>query len=131
MGQPGLSEGSGVLVVVQQPIQRLFAIGNGVIGGAVADVAADQVVHAIPAVARLGQESLAVQDVQVPGSLPQAGAGQGGGSVAVDGGTRMQAEALEEFPLARVQVPVGHLERGGHAVFFRRQGEHARPGLGG
>ena len=44
---------------------------------------------------------------------------------------RPQAEALEEFPLARVQVPVGHLERGGHAVFFRRQGEHARPGLGG
>src|SRR5689334_16237095 len=57
--------------------------------------------HAVPVVARLGQEALAMQHVQVPGSLPQAGSGQGGGGVAVNGGTRMQAQALEEFPVAR------------------------------
>ena len=94
---PGLSDGGSVLIVVQQPIERLLAIANGVSGGAVADVAADQVVHVIPAVDRLSQQALAVQDVQVPGSLPQAGACQGGGGVAVDGGTRMQAEARKNF----------------------------------
>ena len=129
--QSGLSEGGGVLIVVQQPIECLLAIENGVSVGAAADVAADQVVHVVPVVARLGQEAHAMQDVQVPVSLPQAGAGQGGGGVPVNGGARMQAEALEEPPVVQVQVPVGHLERGGHAVFFRRQGEHARRGLGG
>ena len=61
--------GGGVLVVVQQPVQRLVAVSGGVGGGAVLGVAADQVVHAVPAVAGLGQQALAVQGIQQPGRL--------------------------------------------------------------
>ena len=72
-----------------------------------------------------------MQGVQLPGSILQAGAGQGGGGVGVDRGARVQAQAAEELLPAGGQVPVGHLERGGDAVCLGRQGEHARPGLGG
>jgi hypothetical protein len=87
--------------------------------------------HAVAAVAGLGQQALPVQGVQVPGRFLQASAGQGGGGVGFDGGAGVQAEAAEEALLAGGQVPVGHLERRGDAAFLRRQGEQARPGLAG
>jgi hypothetical protein len=54
-----------VLIVVQQAFQPMAAVGDGVCGGEVADVAADEVVHAIAAMAGLGQ---------------QGNVGQGGGT---------------------------------------------------
>ena len=72
-GQAGLGDGGGVLVVVQQVPQRLVAVGGGVGGGEVPGVAADEVVHAVAAVAGLGQQALAVQGVQLPGGVLASG----------------------------------------------------------
>ena len=64
--------GGGVLVEIQQPVQCLLAdVGRVGGGGEVAGVGADQVVHAVAAVAGLGQQALAMQSVQVPGGFPQ------------------------------------------------------------
>jgi hypothetical protein len=104
---------------------------GGAGGGAVPSVAADEVVHAVPAVSGLGQQALAMQGIQLPGSILQPGAGQRGGGVGVDRGARVQAQAAEEILLTGGQVPVRHLECGSDAVCLGRQGEHARPGLSG
>ncbi|HMH93456.1 MAG TPA: hypothetical protein VK586_20545, partial [Streptosporangiaceae bacterium] len=63
-GQLGLGAGRGVLVVVQHPAKRRGALGGRVGGGPVGGVAADQVVHAVPAVPGLDEQPLAVQHVQ-------------------------------------------------------------------
>ncbi len=70
-----------------------------------------------------------MQGVQVPGGFLDADSCQGGGGVGIDRGTWVQAEAAEKLLLAGGQVSVRQVERGGDAVFLRRQGENARPGL--
>ena len=109
--------------------EPFITVGGEFNGGAVLGVAADEVVHAVTAVADLGQQALAVQGVQVIAGLPQADTGQGGGGVDIDRGAGVQAEAAEEPSLAGDQIPVGHVKRGGDAIFLRREGEHARLGL--
>jgi hypothetical protein len=96
----------------------------------VAGVAAQQVMHAVPAVADLGQQSLPVQPVQQPGGFPHAGPGKRRGGPGVGGGARVQAQQAEQPLLGGIQVLVGHTERGGHAVVLGGQGEHAGTGLG-
>ena len=90
----GVGAGGCVLVVVQQPLHRLLAAGQA--GGTVAGIAAQQVMHTVPAVASLGQQPLPVQPVQQRGGFVQAGPGQGRGGVRFDGGARVHAQQAEE-----------------------------------
>src|ERR1019366_6410392 len=77
--RPGAS--GGVLVVVKQPFQCLLPAVGRVGGGEILGVATDQVVHAVPAMARLGQQALALQGIQLTVGLVKAAVGQGSGCV--------------------------------------------------
>jgi hypothetical protein len=59
-------------------------------------VPAQQVMHAVPAVAGLGQQPFLVQFVQQPGDFFQAAFGQGCSGVGVDRGARVQTQQAEE-----------------------------------
>lgn len=65
-GKEGVSPGGAVLVVIQQ----LFTANGSARGRAAAGVPADEIVHAVPEIASLGQQALAVQSVQVSGRFP-------------------------------------------------------------
>jgi transposase len=102
LDQVRLGKRGGVLVVIQEPFQRL-ATGGGRVGGcAVRGVAADQVVHAVPAAADLGEQALAIQEVQVTGGLLRADTRQRGGGVAIDHRTWMQHQEAQKLLPARV-----------------------------
>ena len=91
-----------MLVVIQQPggglvpvTVRVEAAGQG------AGVLADQVVHPVPALGRLGEQVLVIQRLQAAAGGGQAGAVQGGGGVGVDVGAGMQPEPAEQPLLVR------------------------------
>ncbi len=113
-GQVGVSAGGGVLVVIQQPgnrvsvLLRVNAVGQG------AGVLADEVVRPVAALGRLAQQVLVVKGLQAPAGGGQATAVQGGGGVLVDIFAGMQAEPSEQPLLIGSQVSVGQVERGRH-----------------
>ena len=74
---------------------------------------ADQVVHPVPAVGQLGEQVQVVQGLQAAAGGGQAGAVQGGGSVAVDVGAGVQPEPPEQPLLIWGQVGIRQVERGG------------------
>jgi hypothetical protein len=63
-GQAFLGQGGSVLVIIQQPPQRLLPAR--VSDCMVAGIAAQQIMHAVPAVPALGQQPLPVQAIQQP-----------------------------------------------------------------
>ena len=114
-GEEGVGPGGGVVVVIQQPddgivpvMIRVQAPGQG------AGVLADQVVHPVPALGRLGEQVLVVQGLQAAASGRQVSAVQGGGGVAVDVGAGVQPEPPEQPLLVLGQVVIGQVECGGH-----------------
>ena len=134
-GQAGLGEGGGVLVVVQEPAQGGVSLGGGVGGGQGPGVLADQVVQPVPAAGGLGEQVLVVQGRQAAAGGAQIGVIERGGGVGVDVGARVQPQAAEQPLLARGQVGVGQVERGGDREVLRRhqlqpvprRGQVARP----
>ena len=91
-GQDGAGEGSGVLVVIEQPGSGLVPVTTGVhAAGQGAGVLADQVVHPVPA-APAGNQVLVIQGLQAAARGAHAGAVQGGGGVGVDVGAGVQPE---------------------------------------
>src|SRR6185437_760267 len=60
LGKLALGDGGGVLVVVQQEIQRSLAVSCTLGGTEILRVPADKVMHAVPAVASLDQQALAM-----------------------------------------------------------------------
>lgn len=53
--EANLGDGRGVLVIVQQVAEQLITVGGEFNAGAILGVVADEVVHAVTAVADLGQ----------------------------------------------------------------------------
>ena len=85
--------------------------------------------HAVPAVPGLGHQSFLVQAVQQPDRFPQPDPGQRRSGVPVDHVAGCNAQQPEQPLPGAVQMPVGHLERGGDAVVLRRHGQQPGPGL--
>ena len=96
-GQQGVGQGGGVLVVIQQPGGRLVPVTVWVqAAGQGPGVGADQVVHPVPALGRLGEQVLVVQGLQAAAGGRQVRAVKGGDGVAVDVGAGMQAQPPEQ-----------------------------------
>jgi hypothetical protein len=64
-----VTDGRGVLVEVQQPLDGVFAFVDGVAGGEGTGVHADQIVHPVPAESGFVHEVVAVQRVEMPDCL--------------------------------------------------------------
>lgn len=84
-----------MLVVIQRPDTdlvpvsvRVKPIGEG--------MGADHLVHPVLALARLGEQVLAVQGLQGAAGAGQAGTRQGGSGEGVDVGARVQPEPSEQ-----------------------------------
>jgi hypothetical protein len=120
--QDRASDRGGVLVVVEQPRDRLDGLRRT--GGA-ADEFPDQVMHPVPiAVSR--QQAGSVQSAQEPFGLAQRQAGEGTSGVAVEASVRMQGEKPKEGLLRGRQVPEGEGDRSGGGVVYRSSASHFR-----
>jgi len=103
----------GVHVVVQEPARGRVPLGGRIGGGQAAGVLADQVMEAVSAPPRLGQQVMVVQALQIPPGAGQARAGQRRSGVGVEVGAGVLAQAAEHPPLPAGEVLVGTAERGG------------------
>ena len=129
-GQPGLGDGGGVLVIIQQVLQPLVSLGGGVGGSQGPGVLAEQVVQPVPAAGRLGEQVLVVQGRQTAAGGTQIGLIQRGGGISVDVGAPVQPQAAEQPLLALGEVGVGQAERGRHRHVLRRHQLQPVPGRG-
>lgn len=87
----------GVLVVIQQPDTDLVPVTIGVKPiGEGTGMGADHLVHPVLALARFGEQVLAVQGLQGAAGAGQASAVQGGSGEGVDVGARVQPEPPEQ-----------------------------------
>jgi hypothetical protein len=103
-------------VVAHHAAGDKFGLPGGVVGirvDAHPSVLADQVVHPVPALGRLGQQVLVIQRLQPPARGRETGAVQRGGRVAVDVGAGVQPQPPEQPLLIFGQVRVRQVERGG------------------
>ena len=103
------------LLVASVPVLVLPFVLGGVVW--------QQVVLAVAARAGFGYQPLPVQGFQPFARLSRTDVGQRGSGAALDSGTWMQAQKIEEPLLGRVQVTEGHVERGGDRLVFRFDGE--------
>ena len=118
-----------VRVVVEQPAER----GAGVRRPSrrqPAGVFADQVMHPVPAVSRLGQQMLVIQRFQVLPRRGQRHPVQRGRRVGLDVGARMQAQPPEHLLLDRGQVLIRQAERRRHRQVLRVHERQPVPGRG-
>jgi hypothetical protein len=99
-----------VHVVIKQPAGSRVPLGGRIGGGKAAGVLADQVMKAVAAPRRLGQQVMVIQALQLPPGSGQADARQRGSGVGVKIGARVLAQTAEHPLLIAAEVLIGAVE---------------------